>query len=43
MVIKNKKTGNYVLAIECDGKTYHSSLNARDRDRLRQEILESKG
>ena len=43
MVIKDKKTGNYVLAIECDGKTYHSRLNARDRDRLRQEMLEDKG
>ena len=33
----------YVLAIECDGATYHSSKNARDRDRLRQEILERMG
>lgn len=35
--------GRYVLAIECDGAAYHSSRTARDRDRLRQEILESKG
>lgn len=35
--------GRYVLAIECDGAAYHSSKTARDRDRLRQEILESKG
>lgn len=34
---------DYVLAIECDGATYHSSKNARDRDRLRQEILERMG
>lgn len=33
----------YVLAIECDGATYHSSLAARDRDRLRQEQLEALG
>ena len=33
----------YLLAVECDGATYHSSQNARDRDRLRQEILEEKG
>ena len=26
--------------VECDGATYHSSKAARDRDRLRQEILE---
>ena len=35
--------GRYVLAIECDGATYHSSQSARDRDRLRQEQLERKG
>lgn len=34
---------DYVLAIECDGAMYHSSKNARDRDRLRQEILERMG
>ena len=28
--------GRYVLAIECDGASYHSSRSARDRDRLRQ-------
>ena len=35
--------GRYVLAIECDGATYHSSQSARDRDRLRQEQLERHG
>jgi very-short-patch-repair endonuclease len=35
--------GRYVLAIECDGATYHSSESARDRDRLRQEQLERIG
>lgn len=33
----------YVLAVECDGASYHSSRSARDRDRLRQEILEGLG
>jgi very-short-patch-repair endonuclease len=33
----------YVLALECDGATYHSSESARDRDRLRQEQLERIG
>src|SRR5207237_36256 len=37
------KPGRYVLAIECDGATYHSSETARDRDRLRQEHLERLG
>lgn len=35
--------GRYVLAIECDGATYHSSYTARDRDRLRQQQLEKLG
>jgi very-short-patch-repair endonuclease len=35
--------GRFVLAIECDGAAYHSSRTARDRDILRQEVLESKG
>ena len=35
--------GRYVLAIECDGATYHSAPSARDRDRLRQEQLERLG
>ena len=32
-----------MLGIEADGATYHSSASARDRDRLRQELLESLG
>ena len=38
-----KSPGRYVLAIECDGATYHSSNTARDRDRLRQHQLEALG
>lgn len=33
----------FIAAIECDGASYHSSKSARDRDRLRQEILENLG
>ena len=33
----------YILAVECDGKAYHSSYSARANDRLRQEVLEGKG
>ena len=36
-------SSNYLLAIECDGATYHSSKNARDRDSLRQSVLENMG
>jgi very-short-patch-repair endonuclease len=39
-VVHPEKKGNYVLGVECDGATYHSSKSARDRDRLRQEVLE---
>lgn len=35
--------GLMVLAIEGDGASYHSSPTARDRDRLRQQVLEDKG
>jgi very-short-patch-repair endonuclease len=35
--------GTYLAAIECDGASYHSALSVRDRDRIRQEILESLG
>jgi very-short-patch-repair endonuclease len=33
----------YVLGIECDGATYHSSRAARDRDRLRENVLNERG
>ena len=32
-----------MLAVEADGATYHSSPYARERDWLRQQILEQKG
>lgn len=35
--------GRYLLGIECDGATYHASRFARDRDRLRQQVLEDRG
>jgi very-short-patch-repair endonuclease/DNA polymerase III delta prime subunit len=37
------KPGRYLLGIECDGATYHSARWARDRDRLRQDVLEGLG
>lgn len=38
-----KKDGKYILGIECDGRTYHSSKSARERDYHRQKYLESRG
>ena len=43
LALKRPNTSDYILAIECDGATYHSSATARDRDRLRQQILENMG
>lgn len=38
-----QRKGQFVLGIECDGSSYHSPITARDRDRLRQGILENLG
>ncbi|MCI0395488.1 MAG: DUF3320 domain-containing protein, partial [Chloroflexi bacterium] len=44
LAVKDKvQPGRYLLGIECDGATYHSARSARDRDRLRQEVLENMG
>jgi superfamily I DNA and/or RNA helicase/very-short-patch-repair endonuclease len=42
-VVDPNNENRFYCGIECDGATYHSSRSARDRDRLRQEILESRG
>jgi very-short-patch-repair endonuclease len=41
--VRHPNSGDYILGIECDGATYHSSLSARDRDRLREEVIRSRG
>jgi very-short-patch-repair endonuclease len=44
LAVKNPgRPGEYLLGIECDGDKYHRSRTARDRDRLRQEVLENLG
>lgn len=42
-VIDPGNPGRYLMGVECDGATYHSAKTARDRDRLRQTILERLG
>lgn len=42
-VVHPQEPGKYLLGIECDGATYHSLPTARDRDRLRQIVLEGLG
>ena len=41
--IRSEDGSGYVLGVECDGATYHSSPAARDRDRQRQDVLEGLG
>ncbi|WP_164700290.1 DUF3320 domain-containing protein [Modestobacter sp. KNN46-3] len=38
-----ERPGEYLIGIECDGAQYHSAKSARDRDRLRQQVLEGLG
>ena len=38
-----EQLGRMVLAVEADGAAYHSAPTARDRDRLRQQVLENLG
>lgn len=38
-----ERPGRYIIGIECDGATYHSSRSARERDRLREQQLRSLG
>lgn len=42
-VIDPGNSGRFLMGIECDGATYHSAKSTRDRDRLRQMILERLG
>jgi very-short-patch-repair endonuclease len=42
-VVDPRAPGRYLVGIECDGRAYHSGATARDRDRLRQFILEGLG
>jgi very-short-patch-repair endonuclease len=42
-IAHNNRPGEFLLGIECDGSSYHSSSTARDRDRLRQQVLERLG
>ncbi len=42
-VVDPKQEGRFMLGIECDGPAYRSALSARDRDRLRHQVLEGLG
>ncbi|MGZ4850085.1 MAG: AAA domain-containing protein, partial [Candidatus Bathyarchaeia archaeon] len=38
-VVDPVNPGSFLLGVECDGATYKSSSSARDRDRLRDQVL----
>lgn len=42
-IIDPANPGRYLLGVECDGPTYLSSTSARDRDRLREQVLNQLG
>src|SRR5262249_14332507 len=42
-IVDPRQQGRYLLGVECDGASYHSAATARDRDRLRQGVLERLG
>jgi len=42
-IVHPDKPGIYLAGIECDGAMYHSSAVARERDKIRQSVLEGLG
>lgn len=42
-VVHPDRPGDYLVGVECDGATYHSAATARDRDKVRAEILRGLG
>jgi very-short-patch-repair endonuclease len=42
-VVHPDAPGRYLAGVECDGATYHSAATARDRDRLREIVLNGLG
>jgi len=42
-VLDPSQPGRYLLGVEYDGRTYHDARSARDRDKLRQRVLEARG
>ena len=42
-VVHPDYAGSFIAGVECDGARYHSSATARDRDKVRQAVLEGLG
>ncbi|MBN2152713.1 MAG: DUF3320 domain-containing protein [Candidatus Lokiarchaeota archaeon] len=42
-IVNPEKASEYILGVVCDGRSYRAGETARDRDRLRQQVLEGLG
>jgi len=42
-IVNPDRAGAFLAGLECDGAQYHSSATARDRDKIRQAVLEGLG
>ena len=42
-IVNPDAPGKYLAGIECDGATYHRSATARDRDKVREQVLGNLG
>lgn len=42
-IVDPEAPGSYLAGIECDGATYHRSATAKDRDKLREQVLRGLG
>lgn len=42
-VVHPDHPGSYLAGVECDGATYHRAATARDRDKLREQVLRGLG
>lgn len=42
-ILDPRAEGRYLLGVECDGANYHSAKTARDRDKLREQVLRGLG
>ena len=42
-IVDPNNENKYILGIECDGATFHSSKSVKERDVMRQKFLEGKG
>lgn len=42
-IVNPDAPGKYLVGVECDGATYHRSATARDRDKIREQVLVNLG